>query len=61
MFSKTLKMTDRDWNMSELWQIVCKNENWKLVHLFILFYELFINAHMYMSNFKFYRTYEQNS
>jgi len=42
MSSKSLKMIKIDRNMSELWQILCKDIILTLVHLLILLRELFI-------------------
>jgi hypothetical protein len=44
MFSNSLRMAKLDRNMSDLWQIVCKNIILTLVRLLVLLCELFINA-----------------
>jgi hypothetical protein len=44
MLSNSLKMIKIDWNMSESWQILCKNVIWTSVYLLDLLYELFVIA-----------------
>ena len=41
MLSNTLKMIKIDWNMSELWQVVCKNIIVTIVHFLVLLCETY--------------------
>ena len=49
MLSNSLRMIKIDGNMLRLWQIVCKNIIWTLVHLLVLSYELFVYARTWIT------------
>jgi hypothetical protein len=54
MLSNSLKMMKIHRNMSELWQIVCKNIVLTLVHLLILLYEIINNLNLYLRGLYFF-------